>query len=159
MRIANTDGPLSVHAVAGTHVVLFGINLKKTARQGVLGFGIQTRDLANNENPVWLQGFKSFKQFDIPRGKLVYTNEQPVQAFLWGDYTARKDHEYEYQIVAMRGQPDNLSESDDVFITVKMDKEANAINSVYFNRGVAGSQAYVKKFGNKKPEEVGKKGI
>ena len=36
-----------------------------------------------------------------------------------------------------------------------MDKEANATNSVYFNRGVAGSQAYVKKFGNKKPPEIG----
>ena len=157
MRIANTNGPLSVHAIAGTFVVLIGIDLEKTARQGVLGFGIQRRDLANSEKPVWLQGFKSFKQSNIPLGGLVSTNEQPVQAFLWGDYTARKDHEYEYRIIAMRGEPGNLMEGDDVSVTVKMDKEANVTNSVYFNRGVAGSQAYVKKFQNKKPEEVGKK--
>ncbi len=157
MRAVKAIGPLSVHVISGTHVVMFGINLKRTARQGVFGFGIQRKDLADNENPVWLQGFKSFKQSNIPRGKLVYTNKQPIQAFLWGDYTARKDHEYEYRIVAMRGEPGDLTESNDVSIIAKMDKETNATNSVYFNRGVAGFQAYVKKFQNKKPEKVGQK--
>ncbi len=149
VRIANTNGPLSIHAIAGTFVVLFGIDLEKTARQGVLGFGIQRRDLANSEKPVWLQGIKSFKQSNIPPGGLVSTNEQPIQAFLWGDYTARIDHEYEYRIIAMWGEPGNLTNGDDVSVTVKMDKEANVTNSVYFNRDVAGSQAYVKKFQNK----------
>lgn len=157
MRAVKANGPLSVHVISGTHVVLFGINLEKTSRHGVLGFGIQRKDLVDKEKPVWLEGFKSFKQSRIPRGKLVRTNKQPIQAFLWGDYTARKDHEYEYRIVAMRGEPGDLTESEDVSVIAKMDKEANAKNSVYFNRGVAGSQAYVKKFQNKKPEKVGQK--
>ena len=102
-------GLLPVDAIAGTHVVLFGINLEKTVRQGVLGFGIQRKDLTKNEAPVWLQGFKSFKQSRLPPGKIVSTKEHPIQAFLWGDYTAPKDHEYEYRIVTMRGEPGNLS--------------------------------------------------
>ena len=157
MRTANSNGPLSVQAISGTYVVLLGINLAEEKKNGVLGFGIQRTDLTNNDGPVWLLGFKSFKQSHIPRGTLVPTNQHPIQAFLWGDYTVRKDHQYRYRIVAMRGQPSNIHESDEVSVSVKMENEKKDRHEVYFNRGVAGSQAYVRKFGNKNPEEVGPK--
>ena len=38
---------------------------------------------------------------------------------------------------------------------VQMEKEEKQGHQIYFNRGVAGSQAYVRKFGNKKPHTVG----
>ena len=85
------------------------------------------------------------------------TNEHPIQAFLWGDYTARKDSQYTYRIVAMRGKPGELNESDEVSVTIEMEKEKKEGHHIYFNRGVAGSQAYVRKFGNKKPDEIGPK--
>jgi PLD-like domain len=156
VRAIKTNGPLSVQAISGTHVVLFGINMAETNKNGVLGFGIQRTDLVNNE-PVWLAGFKSFKNAHLPRGTIVPTNEHPIQAFLWGDYTARKDHQYVYRIVAMRGQPGELNESHDVAIQVKMEMESEKGHHVYFNRGVAGSQAYVRKFGNKRPNAIGTK--
>ena len=157
MRTINSTGPLSVQAISGTYVVLLGINLAEEKKNGVLGFGIQRTDLTNNEGPVWLLGFKSFKQAHMPRGTLVPTNQHPIQAFLWGDYTVRKDHQYSYRIVAMRGQPSNIYESDEVSVSVKMENEKKGRHEVYFNRGVAGSQAYVRKFGNKNPEAVGRK--
>jgi phosphatidylserine/phosphatidylglycerophosphate/cardiolipin synthase-like enzyme len=158
MRIIQTNGPLSVQAIAGTYVVLFGINMKEVQTKGVLGFGIQRIDTTDgNESlePVWLAGFKSFKQTQLPRGTLVLTNQHPIQAFLWGDYTTRKNHEYTYRIVAMRGQPGNLKESEDVSVSVKMEKEQLQGHQIYFNRGIAGSQAYVRKFGNKRPDTIG----
>jgi hypothetical protein len=78
-----------------------------------------------------------------------------VQAFLWGDYTARKGHRYTYRVVAMRGQPGNLTESEDVSVTFSMESEDVGDHAIYFNRGVAGSQAYEKKFPGKRPDEAG----
>jgi phosphatidylserine/phosphatidylglycerophosphate/cardiolipin synthase-like enzyme len=159
MRAVKRNGPLSVQAVAGAYVVLLGINMKETEKNGVLGFGIQRRDLDSNEDedPDWLLGLKSFKQASIQPGQLVPTNQHPIQGFLWGDYTARKDHQYSYRIVAMRGQPGNLQESDEISVSVQMEMEKKEGHEVYFNRGVAGSQAYVRKFGDKKPDEIGRR--
>src|SRR5262245_58012924 len=147
---------MSVQAISGTYVVLLGINMAETEKTGVLGFGIQRTDLSNNnQEQVWLQGFKSFKSAHLPRGTITPTNEHPIQAFLWGDYTTRKDHQYVYRIVAMRGQPGNLKESHSVAVTIGMEKEKELGHHVYFNRGVAGSQAYVRKFGNRNQDVVG----
>ena len=38
-----------------------------------------------------------------------------------------------------------------------MEKETKEGHYIYFNRGIAGSQAYVRKFGNKKPNAIGTK--
>ena len=157
MRTINTNGPISVQAIAGTYVVLLGINIAEAQKKGVLGFGIQRTDITSNEGPVWLAGFKSFKQAHLPRGTIVLTNQHPIQAFLWGDYTVRKNRQYTYRIVAMRGQPGELYESDDVSIVVRMESERYGRHQVYFNRGVAGSQVYVRKFANKRPNDIGAK--
>ena len=55
----------------------------------------------------------------------------------------------------MRGQPGSLQESEEVSIPISMEDENGASHEVYFNRGVAGCEAYVRKFGNKSPDEVG----
>jgi phosphatidylserine/phosphatidylglycerophosphate/cardiolipin synthase-like enzyme len=164
VRAIETNGPLSVQAIAGTYVVLLGIDVEETKTNEILGFGIQRTDLTNNNNnnnnnnePVWLAGFKSFKQAHLPRGTIVPTNKHPIQAFLWGDYTVRKDHQYTYRIVAMRGKPGQLHESDEVSVPIEMEKEKKEGHYIYFNRGIAGSQAYVRKFGNKKPNAIGTK--
>jgi phosphatidylserine/phosphatidylglycerophosphate/cardiolipin synthase-like enzyme len=155
MRVTKSAGPLSVQAISGTYSVLFGMNIAETHKDGVLGFGIQRTDHTFNDQTYWLAGFKTFKQSGLPRGTIAPTNEHPIQAFLWGDYTTRKDHRYTYRIVVMRGQPGALQESEELSIPISMEREEDAAHEVYFNRGVAGSQAYVRKFGNKRPDEVG----
>jgi hypothetical protein len=155
MRIVKSQGPLNVQVISGTYAVLFGMNIAETHKDGVLGFAIQRTDHDMNDEKFWLAGFKTFKQSGIPPGNLVPTNQHPIQAFLWGDYTARNNHRYTYRFVVMRGQPGSLQESDEVSIPISMEKEESARHEVYFNRGVGGSQAYVRKFGNKRPDEVG----
>lgn len=148
---------LSVQAIAGSYVVLLGMNMPKTAVKGVLGFAIERIDHTEDER-YWLKGFKTFEETDpsVPTGSLVSSLEHPIQAFLWGDFTAKPNHNYTYRVVAMRGKPKKLEPAETVEISIQTEDEDQGTHAVYFNRGVAGSQAYARKFKNKKPEQVAK---
>lgn len=154
MRKKAANGPLSVHAVAGTYVVLLGMDMEEESSEGVLGFTIERTDHTEDER-YWLRGFKTFEETD-PRvaGALVSTLEHPVQSFLWGDFTAKTRHSYTYRIVALRGKPKKLIQGESVEVRVDTEDDTTGEHAVFFNRGVAGSQAYARKLGNKPPDEV-----
>ena len=154
MRKKAKSGPLSIHAIAGTYVVLLGIDMEEEASRGVLGFAIERTDHTEDER-YWLKGLKTFEETDpgVP-GLLVSTLEHPFQSFLWGDYTAKTRHSYTYRVVAMRGKPKKLEQGEEVEIRVETEDDAVGTHAIYFNRGVAGSQAYARKFHNKPPDKV-----
>jgi hypothetical protein len=154
MREREESGPLSLHAIAGTHVVLLGINMEEGASRGVLGFAIERTDHTEDER-YWLKGLKTFKETN-PRvpGLLVSTLEHPFQSFLWGDYSAKTRHSYTYRVVAMRGKPKKLEPGEEVEVRIETEDDAAGTHAIYCNRGVAGSQAYARKFDNKLPDEV-----
>lgn len=154
MRKKARKGPLSVHAIAGSYVTLLGIDMDEASTEGVLGFAIERIDHSRDDRRDWLAGFKTFADLNVPRGRLVSTNEHPIQSFHWCDFTTRKNHEYTYRVVAMRGRPGALEEGEDVSVRIQMENEDKGRHAVYFNRGVAGSQAYVRKFGNRRPDAV-----
>ena len=113
MRIRVRQGEFTVRAIAGTNVVLFGMNLTKaTAGSKLLGFGFERID---DESPTQarrpLMGSKTFAE-TAPRSsgpsRPVSTLRHPVQAFLWGDYTAEPGHDYTYRVVALGGTPSAL---------------------------------------------------
>lgn len=154
-RVNNGKG-VSVHGIAGTYVVLLGMNATPAARKGLLGFAIHRTDKTEKEQ-YWLTGFRTFKD-TLPNpkpGSLVSTQEHPVQGFVWGDYTAKANHTYIYKVVPVYGTPKNLKYGPPAELTIKTENEENGTHAIYFNRGVAGSQAYTRKFGDKKPSEVG----
>jgi phosphatidylserine/phosphatidylglycerophosphate/cardiolipin synthase-like enzyme len=155
MRKKVTTGSLSVNAIAGAYVVLLGIDLTKAASRGVLGFAIERIDHTENER-YWLKGLKTFADTDpgLPPGTLFSTLEQPVQGFQWGDYTAKPNHDYTYRIVALSGKPKNLVQGDTVEVQVQTEDEDKGTHAVHFNRGVAASQAYARKFNNLPPDQV-----
>lgn len=154
MRVKETSDGLSVQAIAGSYVVLFGIDMDEAASEGVLGFAIERTDHSEDDKKDWLAGFRKFKDGAAPAGAFVTTREHPLQTFMWCDFTVRKAREYTYRVVAMRGTPDNLEEGETVSVRVKMEDEEEGKHTIYFNRGVAGSQAYLRKFGDKRPEDV-----
>lgn len=154
MRRIEKNGPISVHAIAGAYVTLIGIDMEEASTAGVLGFGIERIDHTNGDRHDWLAGFKTFPNSNVPRGTLVRTREHPIQSFHWCDFTTRKDHEYTYRVVAMRGRADAVEEGEEVSVRVRMENEDEGTHAIYFNRGVAGSQAYVRKFGNRRPDQV-----
>jgi PLD-like domain len=156
MRLKVRSGPLSVHAVAGVHVVLLGIDIDAGAAAGLLGFAIERIDHTEDER-AWLPGFKTFAGTDpgLPPGSLVSTAEHPVQDFSWSDFTAKPDHTYTYRVVALRGAPADLKQAETVEVQITTQSADMGRHAVFFNRGVAGSQAYARRFGNRKPDEVG----
>jgi phosphatidylserine/phosphatidylglycerophosphate/cardiolipin synthase-like enzyme len=86
---------------------------------------------------------------------MVSTWDQPVQSFVWDDFTAKPDHEYEYLFYPVRGVPKNLERADPVSIRVRTEPLfSDRTHDVFFNRGVASSQAYTRRFGNQRPDQM-----
>jgi phosphatidylserine/phosphatidylglycerophosphate/cardiolipin synthase-like enzyme len=150
-----TTGSLSVNAIAGAYVVFLGIDMPEAASKGLLGFAIERIDHTEDER-YWLRGLKTFAETDpgLPPGTLVSTLEQPVQGFQWGDYTAKPKHDYTYRIVALTGKPKNLVQGATVEIRVTTEDVDTGTHAIHFNRGVAASQAYARKFNNLPPDQV-----
>jgi phosphatidylserine/phosphatidylglycerophosphate/cardiolipin synthase-like enzyme len=155
MRKTNDTSDLKVIAIAGTYVVTLGFNLPEDQCEGLLGFSIHRTDHTENE-AYYLEGMKCFTETDpgFPSGSLYSTKNQPIQGFQWADYSAKPKHSYTYTITALKGTPDNLTPflTTEVKITTE-DTDANK-HDIYFNRGTAGSQEYVRRFGNKAPDKV-----
>lgn len=156
MRVRSVSGGVTVQAVAGNHGVFLGFGLDPAARQGCLGFAVHRTDHTEDEQ-YWLSGFKTFRSVvPIPDPKQMYSSwDHPVQSFYWGDYSAKPAHEYDYRVVPRYGSPGNLTVQDGVEATVavRTSDPAAGTHGIYFNRGVAASQAYARKFGAK-PDDL-----
>ena len=156
MRKYIKQGDFSVHAISGTYVVMLGFNAKKEAIDGLLGFAVHRTDHTEDEQ-YWLKGFKTFKETEPdPTPRALYsTLEHPVQSFRWADYAAKADHEYTYKVLPLTGRPKNLQQGTPIEVAIETESEDRGTDAVFFNRGVAASQAYARRFGNKDPDEVG----
>lgn len=172
MRATVQGAELKAAAYAGTYVVVLAWDTadgKKPARNDLLGYAIERTelDLVGNEvERYWLRGIKRFKDKDkgLPAGTPVSTAEHPIQSFQWADYTARAGTRYTYRIVPVFGAIKNpkLDEAAAVTLQVIAENEGDQPLSaagderrhdIFFNRGVIGSQAYAREFGNRKPDE------
>ena len=155
MRVTKTTNGLKVHATAGTYVVMLGFDFPEADCNGLLGFSIHRTDHTENE-AGYLQAMKAFAETDpgFPAGSLYSTNDHPIQSFQWADYSAKPGHDYTYRITTKKGTPTNLTSHAVAVIDVTTETPAAGNQDVYFNRGIAGSQAYVRRFGNKAPEDV-----
>jgi phosphatidylserine/phosphatidylglycerophosphate/cardiolipin synthase-like enzyme len=155
MRAGAVNDGISVHAIAGSYVVLLGLDCAEAARQGLLGFAIERTDHTEDER-YWLRGFKVFKDtsFDVIPGQSVISLEHPFQTFLWGDFTAKPGYTYTYRICAMYGKPKKLEIGREVSVVVHTEPVDAGLHAVHFNRGVAASQAYVRRFGNVEPDRT-----
>ena len=84
------------------------------------------------------------------------TNEHPIQSFVWDDFTAKPGRDYEYFFHPVKGSPKNLDRSARA-IPIKVRTEplfSTLKHDVFFNRGVASSQAYSRRFQNKRPDQL-----
>lgn len=145
MRARRSRSGLTVRAIAGTHTVLLGIDLD--APVGCLGFAIHRTDHTEAE-AYWLRGMKTFEELvpDPPPGSDWSTHEAPIQAFQWGDYSAKPGHDYTYTVTAMRGTPTGLVDGATVSVRVRTEVADDGVHGIWFNRGVAGSAAFAKQF-------------
>ena len=153
MRKHSTNGKISVHVIAGTEVVLLGLNATKEAAKGLLGFAIRRYD-SQSRRSYWLRGgtrrFKELEAIDSSEGKEIAQSSRtaPIQAFLWGDYAADPGCTYTYTVVPIYGKPGALKQGDSVKVKITTESEEDKKHAIFFNRGVAGSQAYSRMFGD-----------
>ncbi len=145
MRSHARVGGLTVHAVAGTHTVLLGFDLAAPA--GCLGFAVLRTDHTDGETR-WLRGMKTFASVvpQPPPGSDYSTREQPLQGFQWGDYTVSPQRHYTYAVSALGGAPPALTELATTTVEVTTEAEDDGVHGIWFNRGVAGSQAFQRRF-------------
>jgi len=156
MRNKGQKGELSVQAIAGTHVVLLGMDLPEQKCPGLLGFALRREDHTEGEK-YWLSGYKTFASVEPspPPGILYSTRQHPIQGFTWSDFSAKPEHDYTYEVVALRGTPASPQESERVTVDIRTESEHGRTHHVHFNRGAAASQEYTRRFGDKRPEQVG----
>lgn len=148
----------TVHAVTGTNTISFAIDFTKANTEGLLGFAIERFDPQRNER-YFVRGFKVFKDFlaHADENTVVSTYENPVQSFVWDDFTAYPDYRYHYYFYPLKGTPKNLDRtSRPIKITVHTEPlySKTEKHDVFFNRGVASSQAYARKFSNETPDKI-----
>ncbi len=150
MRKRTSNGGVTVQAVAGTRAVYFGFDLTDEARAGCLGFAVHRRDHTRGEQE-WLAAFKTFRSVVADPGTdaIYLTLDHPIQSFYWGDYTVEPGRHYTYRVVPRYGTGPTLTDRPGVEATVDVTTidPAEGTHGVYFNRGVAASQAYQKQFG------------
>jgi len=142
-----------VRFVLGNSELRRPIETKQANCTGLYGFSFEREDPKEGEK-YYLPGFKAFRE-TVPNpvpGALYSTNEHPVQSFIWKDFSVKPDRTYVYHMRPVRGNPKNLVREAPFKITVKTEAHnaGDALHDVFFNRGVASSQVYAVKFGNRR---------
>ncbi|UGY14061.1 phospholipase D-like domain-containing protein [Bradyrhizobium septentrionale] len=155
MRVTKTTKGLKLHAVAGTYVVMLGFDLPQRSCNGLKGFSIHRVDHTEDE-AKYLEGMKAFAETDpgFPAGATYSTKDQPIQSFQWSDYSAKPGHDYTYTIAALKGTPTDLKIFAETSVDITTESPEGGDQDVYFNRGVAASQEYARRFGNRAPDKV-----
>lgn len=155
MRRRRSSGGLSVNAVAGTHVVLLGLDLSEQARKKCLGFAIRREDHTEGE-VAWMRGTKTFESTDpgLGPGGQASSREHPFQSFQWADYSAHPNYDYTYRVTALTGTPTKLVEGATVSVTVRTEAEYGPKHSVFFNRGSLATQEYARRFQDRPPSKL-----
>jgi hypothetical protein len=156
MRVIKDANDLKVVAISGTYVVTLGYNLPKAKCKGLLGFSIQRTDHTESNESRFLEGMKCFEETDpgFPSGAQYSTKDQPIQGFQWADYAAKPGHSYTYTITALKGTPLNLQPFESTSVKITTEDTDFKKHDVYFNRGTAASQEYVRRFGDLAPKDV-----
>lgn len=170
MRSIKEGQVLKVRAIAGTYVVVLAWDFmpgQDAARDGLMGFAIERAELEGNTvvERYWMRGIKRFREKDrgLAPGTPVSSADHPVQSFLWADYTAQTGKTYRYKVVPVYGETKllELRSGHATSVRIATEKEYlldpqqpndKARHDVYFNRGVIGSQAYARRFDNRKPD-------
>ena len=151
MRVRKQNSRISVHAIAGTEVVLLGMNATEEAAKGLLGFTIYKRKGKGRFKPLPSGGRTFLGEQDESAETKGQSNSEtaPIQAFMWSDYVVDRGESYTYQVIPVYGSPSKIEQDikSALKVTVKTEDPAKQSHGIFFNRGVAGSRSYAKRFG------------
>ena len=141
---------LTVRAIAGTRVILIALNCPQAQTKDLMGFALKRAAVSGNATADWLKCIKVFKSI-LPhpqKGGQYSTYDNPIQSFLWSDYTASPNTEYEITVTARYGKPGALRDGDTVSFRIRTEKADDGNHGIWFNRGSIASQAFASEFDN-----------
>lgn len=159
MRKRVSKGGLTVNAIAGSYVVVLGLNISNARRNGLRGFAIKRTDHREGES-YWMSGTKTFKSVEphpAPGGQYS-SHAHPIQSFQWSDYSAKPGTPYTYTVVAMYGPVDALTEGVRADVSVTTEPIDGETHTIHFNRGSVATQEYARRFQNLPPLPLKKGG-
>jgi phosphatidylserine/phosphatidylglycerophosphate/cardiolipin synthase-like enzyme len=152
MRFREHSTSGDVVAVTGVNAASFALMTTSTTNDALLGFAVERTDPVENQK-FFMRGYKVFKSAmpNPPGNTHVSTYDQPVQSFLWDDFTLKPDRDYLYSFYPLKGSAKNLDRST-APLTLTIHTEPLLTESeqhnIFFNRGAAASQAYERLFGS-----------
>ena len=141
-------GDFRAHVIAGTRVILIALDLSQENAKGLAGFAFKREPSPGHSD--WLTGLKVFKSLEPnPKPNAHYsTSENPIQSFLWSDYTASPTTTYKFTVAAMYGHPGALEPKETLRFDVTTEPADDGKHGIWFNRGSIASQAFAKEFDN-----------
>jgi phosphatidylserine/phosphatidylglycerophosphate/cardiolipin synthase-like enzyme len=141
-------GDFRAHVIAGTRVILIALDLSQEKAKGLAGFAFKREPSPGHSD--WLTGLKVFKSLEPnPKPNAHYsTSEDPIQSFLWSDYTASPATTYKFTVAAMYGHPGALEPKETLRFDVTTEPADDGKHGIWFNRGSIASQAFAKEFDN-----------
>ncbi|WLH33294.1 phospholipase D-like domain-containing protein [Pseudomonas sp. FP2196] len=144
--VKNAQDDFRVKAYAGTNGVLLAMDLAESRRKGLLGFAIEKQQGAK----PWLFLFNSLtfpgKAHTFPQFHATPSDKAPLQKFRWADYAVNPGMTIHYRVHLAYGTPDAPQLGESLELTISSDDGRPASQSVIFNRAVAASQAFQRKF-------------
>ncbi|KLD63287.1 phospholipase D-like domain-containing protein [Dyella japonica] len=159
MRKRISKSGLTVNAIAGSYVVVLGLDISDAKRKGLLGFAIKRTDKTEGES-YWMSGTKTFESVEphpAPGGQYS-SHVHPFQSFQWSDYSAKPNHSYTYTVIAMYGPVTDLKEGVSIDVSVTTEPTEGAEHTIHFNRGSVATQEYARRFQNIPPTPLKKGG-
>ncbi|PBJ19885.1 hypothetical protein BSG18_38200 [Pseudomonas ogarae] len=144
--VTNAQDDFRVKAYAGTNGVLLAMDLAESRRKGLLGFAIEKQQ---GDKP-WLFLFNSLtfpdKAHTFPQFRATPSDKAPLQKFRWADYAVNPGVTMHYRVHLAYGSPEAPQLGESLAVTVTSDDGQPANQRVIFNRAVAASQAFQRKF-------------
>ncbi|WP_095053475.1 phospholipase D-like domain-containing protein [Pseudomonas sp. Irchel s3b2] len=142
----NDQDDFRVKAYAGTNGVLLAIDVAESRRKGLLGFAIEKQQ----GNKPWLFLFNSLtfpgKAHTFPQFHATPSDVAPLQKFRWADYAVNPGVTIHYRVHLAYGTADAPLLGEFLEVTISTDNGLPAGQNVIFNRAVAASQAFQRKF-------------
>lgn len=142
----NPQDTFRVKAYAGTNGVLLAFDLDEALKPGLLGFAVMQKE--GNKRWQWLLNSLTFpgRQHTLPKWNATPSNLAPIQKFRWADYSIEPGTTCKYRVHPVYGSPDEPKLVEGLDVEVTTDDGQPKGHRVCFNRAVAASQAFGRKF-------------
>ena len=149
-------GPYQVLAVSGTNTISFAIAADKAGTKGLLGFAVERRDPEGKQD--FSLGFKVFPSVIPKPDEKTRVRPATIRSRASSGTTSPPSPTASTSISSIRSRArrrSSTARAAPMAIRVQTEPLFSTLeHDVFFNRGVASSQAYTREFGNKQPDEL-----